>query len=44
MMKKIMIAVLVIVFAESAVAAHCLCKAAGKGDRFIRVNPREEAE
>lgn len=44
MMKKIMITVLVIVFAEGAVAAHCLCKAAGRGDRFIRVNPREEAK
>lgn len=44
MMKKIMIAALVIVFAGRAVAAHCLCKAAGRGDRFIRVNPREEAE
>jgi hypothetical protein len=44
MMKKIMIAVLVIVFAGSAVAAHCLCKAAGRGDRFIRVNLGKEAE
>ncbi len=37
MVKKIMIAVVVIAFAGSAVAAHSLCKAASRGDRFIRI-------
>ncbi len=32
MVKKIMIAVVVIAF-----AAHSLCKAASRGDRFIRI-------
>ena len=44
MIKKIIITAVVIAFAGSAIAAHSLCKAAGRGDRFIRVNPREEAE
>lgn len=38
MLKEIMIAVLVIAFVGSVVVAHCLCKAASRGDRFIRIN------
>lgn len=42
MMKKIMIVVLIIAFAGNALVGYCLCKAASRGDRFIRVNRREE--
>ncbi len=44
MIKEIMIAVLFITFAGSVVVAYSLCRAASRGDRFIRVDRREEAE
>lgn len=44
MVKEIMIVILIIAFAGSALVAYSLCRAASRGDRFIRVAGREEAE
>ncbi len=44
MIKEIMITVLVITFAGSVVVAYSLCRAASRGDRFIKVDRRGEAE